>query len=219
MANIGLFSELIEIFGSVVVLFGLIGSFSSIVGIALYVLNGIGLYEMAKKMNFSNPWISFIPFANVFALGRIAERYVKRDGTKSAKFSIVLLCFYIIEIISLVIFIAFLAFAVISLIAKAEIAINDGGSMALSMFNVVIPVIIFYFILLAVAVTYNIFYYVAYWRVMSIFCNENATLFTILSIFFNFLAPIFIFVNRKREPKLTYAERMNSENNFFDVET
>ena len=68
MANIGLFSELIEIFGSVFVLFGLIGSFSSIVGIALYVLNGIGLYEMAKKMNFSNPWISFIPFANVFAV-------------------------------------------------------------------------------------------------------------------------------------------------------
>lgn len=219
MGNIGILSELTEVLGSAIIVYGIICSFSSLVGIALYVLNGIGLYEMAKKMNFRNPWISFIPFANIFALGRIAERYVKRDGTKSAKFSVILLGFYIVQFISIIIFIAFLVFAVISLIAKAEMAINDDGSMALSMFNVVIPVIIFYFILLAVAVTYNILYYVAYWRIMSIFCSENATLFTVLSVLFSFLAPVFIFVNRNREPKLTYTERMNLENNFFDVQT
>lgn len=219
MGNIGIISELTEVLGSAIIVYGIIGSFSSFIGIALFVLNGIGLYDMAKKMNLSNPWISFIPFANVFALGRIAERYVKREGTKSAKFSVILLGFYIVQFISIIIFIAFTVFALISLIAKAEMVINDDSSMALSMFNVVIPVIIFYFILLAVAVTYNVIYYVAYWRVMSIFCNENATLFTVLSVLFSFLAPIFIFVNRNREPKVTYAERMNFENNFFDVQT
>ena len=69
------------------------------VSLVLYILQGVGLYEMGKRLNLNNPWLSFVPFANVYALGRIAQRYIKRDGTQSAKFSVILLALYIAEIV------------------------------------------------------------------------------------------------------------------------
>lgn len=174
----------------------------------MYILQGVGLYEMGKRLNLNNPWLSFVPVANVYALGRIAQRYMKRDGTQSAKFSVILLALYIAEFVLMIAFFIFFFVAIFAVIANAELAIETESEMVMSMFASFIPVIILYFLLMAVAIAYSVTYYVALWRVFAIYNNSNATLYLVLSIFFSFLAPIFLFVLRKNNPAFDYATRM-----------
>lgn len=190
------------------VIFGIAG----IAGLVFYLLQSIGVYKMGKSLNVSAPWLSFIPVANTFALGRIASKYVKRDGRNSANFGVWLLVLEILMVILLVAFIACTVIGVISIIGFAEDAAISDAPMSLEMFKGFIPVIILYVALLAVEITYLVLFYVSLWRVFSIFSAQNATLFTVLSIFFSFLYPIFLFVVRNDKPALTYPERMGFEN-------
>ena len=160
-------------------------------------------------MNFNNPWISFIPFANIFALGRIGQTYIKRDGTKSAKFGPILLVLYIIQFVIQIAFIVMLVLSLSTVIGNAYSAIEQDITMSLDMFYPLISVIAIYFVLFAIALTYKILYFVVLWRVFALLCNDNATLFTVLSIFFEFLAPVFLIIYRNREPKFTFEERLN----------
>ena len=180
----------------------------SIVGIALYVLNGIGIMKMSKSLNISNGWLGFIPFASVFAFGRIGERYIKRDGNKSAKFSMILLVFYILMSVMAILLTIFLISFLLSLIVFAEEAISNDTDMTMDMFKSAIPVIICTVVILAIEITYIIFFSICLWRVFSIFEPQNATLYLVLSIFFTFLIPVFMFILRNKQPKVTYEERM-----------
>ncbi len=40
--------------------------------IPLFLLQGFGLYGMAKKRNISKAWLAFVPFANVYFMGKLA---------------------------------------------------------------------------------------------------------------------------------------------------
>lgn len=56
------------------------------VWLALFILQGVGLYTMAKKREMKKAWLSFVPFVNIWYLGKLAgECYtfghkVKRVG-------------------------------------------------------------------------------------------------------------------------------------------
>lgn len=65
--------------------------------LALYILRAIGIYKMSKTAGVEYPWLSFIPVANSFTLGRLAERYHKNPIEKPAKYSVILLILHIIE--------------------------------------------------------------------------------------------------------------------------
>ena len=193
--------------GIILIYIGLLG-LGSIVGIALYVLNGIGIMKMSNSLDISNGWLGFIPFATVFAFGRIGERYIKRDGTKSAKFSIILLVFYILMSVMAVLLTIFLTSFLLTLIVFAEEAISNDTAMTMDMFKGAIPVIICTIVILAIEIAYIIFFLICLWRVFSIFEPQNATLYLVLSIFFTFLVPVFLFILRNKQPKVTYEERM-----------
>jgi hypothetical protein len=47
-------------------------AFGSAVWIALFILQGIGLFVMAKKQNVGSAGLAFVPFANVFLMGKLA---------------------------------------------------------------------------------------------------------------------------------------------------
>lgn len=184
-------------------------SIYSVIGIVLYVLMGIGLFSMAKGLGLKNPWLSFIPIANIYAFGRIAQQYIKSNGKKSAKWGIILPVIYIVELILAVAFIIFFVICLFSLFDFASDALLNNSSMNIEMFYSIIPVIILYFVLLAVVIINKVFYYIALWRIFAIFNNSNATLFTVLSVFFGFLPAIFVFAVRKNEPVIAFEEKEN----------
>lgn len=201
-------NEFFTAVGAFVAVFGILFILGFAVQIALYILNGIGICKMSSSLNISLGWLGFVPVASLFQIGRIGQSYVKRDGRPSAKFSLwLLVCGIAMYIIAAVLTVFTVLFA-FSLISFAEAAIENGDAMRIEMFAGIIPVIILCFILFAIEITYIILYYVNLWRVFSIFDNKNATLFLVLSIIFPFLASVFVFVIKNKEPKVTYNERM-----------
>ena len=180
-----------------------IGTFtiSLLIGLALYLLESIGVYKMAKSAEIKNPWLAFIPVANGWVFGTIAEKYKKKNGKKSARFGIIL---PVLEGIVLIEAIALTIFTVISIkeiTGYALDAVNTSSEMAPEQFMSLIPVIILYFALMAVAIAYAVVFFIALWRVYSSFDKPNATLYIVLSVVFTISVPIILFIIRNRKPE------------------
>lgn len=180
-----------------------IGTFtiSLLIGLALYLLESIGVYKMAKSAEIKNPWLAFIPVANDWVFGTLAEKYKKKNGTKSARFGIIL---PVLEGIVLIETIALTIFTVISIkeiTGYALDAVNTSSEMAPEQFMSLIPVIILYFALMAVAFAYAVVFFIALWRVYSSFDKSNATLYIVLSVIFTISVPIILFIIRNRKPE------------------
>ena len=180
-----------------------IGTFtiSLLIGLALYLLESIGVYKMAKSAEIKNPWLAFIPVANGWVFGTLAEKYKKKNGTKSARFGIIL---PVLEGIVLIEAIALTIFTVISIkeiTGYALDAVNTSSEMAPEQFMSLISVIILYFALMAVAIAYAVVFFIALWRVYSSFDKPNATLYIVLSVVFTISSPIILFIIRNRKPE------------------
>lgn len=180
-----------------------IGTFtiSLLIGLALYLLESIGVYKMAKSAEIKNPWLAFIPVANDWVFGTLAEKYKKKNGTKSARFGIIL---PVLEGIVLIESIALTIFTVISvkeIMGYALDAVNTSTEMVPEQFMSLIPVIILYFALMAVAIAYAVVFFIALWRVYYSFDKSNATLYIVLSIIFTISVPIILFIIRNRKPE------------------
>lgn len=174
---------------------------SAVIGIAIYLLESISVYKMAKSAEIKNPWLAFIPVANGWVYGTLAEKYKKKNGTKSARFGIIL---PVLEGIVLIETIALTIFTVISIkeiTGYALDAVNTSTEMVPEQFMSLIPVIILYFALMAVAFAYIIVFYVALWRIYSSFDKPNATLYIVLSVVFTIPVPIILFIIRNRKPE------------------
>lgn len=182
------------------------------ISITMYLLQSIAIYKMGKNLGLSSPWIAFIPIAGNYAFGRIAEKYIKNDGKPSAKFSKILLT---LSIITLVLAVAFVVFVLILIFLEAasipEVdAVMYGDEMsAVSAFTIILPIILGYLGLVGITIAFNVVNYVALWRIFALYDSSNATTYLVLSVFFSFLCPIFLFILRNRQPKFTFAERTN----------
>ena len=200
--------------GNIVEVFGEASVFSGLIKFVLFVLGGFGIYFMSKNFDIKNPWLCFVPFVQSFSLGRIARNYKKKDGTKSADLSIWLVIFNVVQYVISLFFMFLLAYSVFDIIANVENAVNTDAKVTIGMFTSFVWVIVSFFLLLCVSVIYKIFYYIALWRVFCIFSKPNATVYTVLSIFFGFLSPIFLFVLRNNNP----AFDDNSDYGYFELE-
>lgn len=179
-------------------------AFIVIIALAMYLLEAVGLYGMAKSSGIGKPWRGFVPFANTFLFGKIAERYVKKDGKRSAKFGGLLLAF---EILTL--FFAFVTMTfVIGMIIVLATAEND-SELAYSILAPMVAMLISCFLLMGATIAYAVIYYVALWRIFTAFDYNNATVYFVLSILFSFLGPIFLFVLRNKQPVFDQREHFN----------
>ncbi len=72
--------------------------------IILFVLQGFGLYKMAKNRNMNNKWMCFIPFANVYYMGKMTGDCVmfghkmKRTGLYAMLVQILLFLLYALQV-------------------------------------------------------------------------------------------------------------------------
>ena len=179
----------------------------AIICLSLYILRALGVYKMSKTAGISSPWVAFVPIANSYTFGKLAEKYRRKDGKKSEKFSVLLLIFDILTLIACVCLIVFTVISLATIFSNAKIAYDNGTDMTLSQFSSLIPVIVFYVVTLLSAFVYTVLHYVAFWRIVASFDNSNATLYTVLSVFFSFLDPIFLFIIRNKQPVFDPRER------------
>lgn len=132
----------------------------ALMSIAVYILQGIAFYRMAEKCGIPNGWLAFIPIANVWLLGKIAD--ANEITPKHAKRLLIL------EILTSGLSILLLACTAAMLPAAVmrEAAPSAGSSLLVILLSIAVIVI---------AIVYTVFLYIAYYRICENFALENAT--------------------------------------------
>ena len=179
------------------------------VSLATYLLQAFAIFKMAKNMGYNNPWLAFIPFANVYMFGKVAETYIKSDGRPSAKFSKILLTLQIILMAILVLLVVLIVMILFIEATGTYFLSPEIETLAAS--AMVLPLILAIFAMLGVAIAYAIINYVALWRIFALYNYKNATLFLVLTLFVGVLTPIFLFVLRNKEPMFTMEQRVKQQ--------
>lgn len=166
--------------------------------LAFYFLRAIGIYEMSKTAGLKNPWYSFIPVFNIFALGRLAGTYRKKNGRSSQNSGRMLTILYIVFLFFALIYAYFAISVVVNIIFEVDAAISAGKEQSADVLKVLIPMVGSAIPFFIAGMVYLVAYYVCLWRVYAVFSQGYGTAYLILSILFKgVLESLFLFVIRK----------------------
>lgn len=163
--------------------------------IFVYILQALGFYTIANRRGIHHPWMAWLPVANMWILGSIADqyRYVAKGQVKSRRKTLVGLM------------IALYALLFVILGAAVALIITGVGSEfdpAISESAMIVPGIIMavaYVALMVIAIVVTVYQYISLYDLFSSCNPNNAVTFLVLSIFFNFLLPYFVFACRKKD--------------------
>lgn len=155
------------------------------VSIMTYIFNGIGLMEMAKKKKIEYYWLSWIPYASQYLMGKLAY------GTN--KGGIFFLCANIVTVI--------LSFSS-SIIGNVFLEIMDEEYINM----IAIPLIICSLVLFLVFIAYMVFYYITIYKLYKQFSQKAVIMLVFTILTSGFMAPIFIFAIRKNQLCEEYIE-------------
>lgn len=128
-----------------------------LMSLAVYILQGIALYRMAKKLGIGSPWLVFVPIANVWILGKIAD--VGEAKPKHAKRLLISSAIMLVP-----------CAGVSGAAAGAVLHGNEALGMA-----AIAMMIAFCAIMLVAAIVYSVFTYIAYYRICQNFAPEQTT--------------------------------------------
>ena len=183
------------LFGAVASLMG-IPSF--LIQVAVYVFSALALYTIAKRRGLSNPWLSWIPVANVWILGSIADqyRYVARGEVRSKRK--VLLTLKIISAALTAVMVVLCIGTVIGAIGGAVAGRNEDMIMR-GMMGPLAGVIGLPLPQVGVPIAAAVIRYMALYDLYSSCDPDNKTVFVVLSILFGITVPVFLFLCRNKD--------------------
>ena len=174
-----------------------IAGFIALIAVALaivsYVFYSVGLFKIARNLNIVAPWLAFIPVANLYLLGRVAQG----NGEKKCKFPFG----WILLVLSLVAswFESLTATAAATELAKiiagmtienVVISLEDlftfiGGSLVISSVTIAL-----------VGLLVAIFFYITLYHIYKVCAGENASVYLAVSIVLPIFIPFFLFAKR-----------------------
>lgn len=158
-----------------------------IISIVLYVFRSVGCYHIAKRRGIHNPWLAWVPVAQLWILGCISDQYqyVVRGKIRNRR--------KILLGLSIASFILNLVTNRINSAALYDYRLSSGFS------GVMLVRMGFTLAVLTVAVVLLVFRCIALYDLYSSCCPDNNVLFLVLGILFPFTTPFFIFCNRKKD--------------------
>lgn len=179
---------------------------SRLIDVAIYVFTALSLYTLAKRRGIEKPWLAWIPLINVWALGCLSDQYqAVVNGKRNRRRRTLLVLNIVLLALGLMVAVAALfALGEFFLIVLAGMSgMEDAMDQVMIKMGETLPIFAFLALaaipLAAVSVTYLVFYFLSLHDVYKSCDPGNATLFTALSIFFNILPPIFLFLCREKD--------------------
>lgn len=171
---------------------------SSLLQIAVYVFSSLALYTIAKRRGLTNPWLSWIPVANVWLLGSIADqyRYVARGEIRNKRKVLLTL-----QIISAVLVFLMIVFA-ISLVVGAITGAVAGRPESAIMQRVVVSasgLLVLLVPLLGVSIATTIIRYMALYDLYSSCDPDNKVIYLVIGILIGITEPVFLFLCRNKD--------------------
>lgn len=184
-----------DTFGQLMLLYLSSMLMSSVISIASYVLSSLGCYTIAKRRGIHNPWLAWIPIANLWILGSISDQYqyVAKGKVKNRRKVLIGLPIAITVAVILII-IGMVVFAV-----SAGVGVMSGGDSAALSIGLAVVLVLAYLAVLVLGIILAVFQYIACYDLYASCSPDNAVIFLVLSIFINITMPIFIFAVRNKD--------------------
>jgi hypothetical protein len=167
-----------------------------VLGLVLYVLKSLGMQAIAKRRGIGNAWLAWLPIGCEWIAGSISDQYRYNAKGQVTNRRTVMLILAIARMIlggmssAATVGSMFEILEYISM-GNEEAAINaflsGSGSGVSGLLGS------------GVSIAAMVFWYMSMYDLYSSCCPQNNTLFVVLSIFFGFLEPFFIFCNRNKD--------------------
>ena len=175
------------------------GAYAVIVGIymmymlftvALYVVQSLGYYTIAKRRGIRNGWLAWLPIGNLWIAGSISDQYqyVTKGKVKNRRkillgLSIALLAVYVGMMVVLV----------------AGMLVSGYADFGAGAIVTVLLVLLAGLALVAIAIAMLVIQYICLYDLYKSCNPDDAGLFLVLSILFSLAMPFFIFACRKKD--------------------
>lgn len=168
--------------------------------IALYIFQALGLYTIAMRRGINYPWLAWLPVANLWILGSIADqyRYVCMGQIRNRR--------KILVGLMIAVFVMGLVFAgscfasIIGLLMKLPGSLSLtpqellNGSMGSFVLIIAVAAVVW-----ALDLAVKVFQYISLYDLYASCNPNNKVLFLVLSIVFSVTMPIFLFVCRNQD--------------------
>lgn len=166
--------------------------------IALYVMESVGIYSIAKRRRIKKPWLAWFPIANLWLQGSISDQYQYVVKGKVRSRRKILLILGIALIILTVFYVGSACSALLEMvlrIVEADGSLDRIGQMA--------PQFITMGVLAAatliLSIVLSVFQWMSLYDLYSSCIPKHNVIFLILSIFIGATRPFFIFFNREKD--------------------
>ena len=190
------FSDLGESLGA---LFGLTWStLPTLISIAVYVFTALGLYALAQRRGLRNPWLAWIPVADVWILGSLSDqyRYVVRGQVRSKRK--VLLTLNIISAVMGLVMTVVIVAAVVRWVFSFQAGASE-TEIVNALMGSIMGVLALCVPWAGVAIASAVLSYMALYDIYTSCDPANNTVYLVLSILFGFTQAIFLFLCRNRD--------------------
>ena len=161
--------------------------FTTVLGIVQYVFFGLGLYNLGKNRGMKNTYLAFIPIANLYYLGRIADEIrltMNKQQVHAKRLLIISIIEYVLVFLDTMIF----SFCAIMGVMTKTFSI---GLLALIFFLC--------FATLIFEIIKMVFQYLALYQIYKEYSPANATVFIVLSVIFPVIMPFLLFSVRNNK--------------------
>jgi hypothetical protein len=186
-------------------MFDISSLFDFLVTIVVYVFYALGLSRMAKACHHPRPWMAWVPYADYYLTGELAELSAIRHKKKMRPYAAWMLT---MQIILTVVGFAFCIFLVGALSGftdyLGQVASNGAGITKIpASLWIFLP---FALVTLALGIVNLILRYHALQLVFRLFDEKNALAYTVLCILFTYAQPIILMVLSTKKPYLPDPE-------------
>lgn len=160
----------------------LTGGVAPLVSIAIYVLTALSLYTVAKRRGIAAPWLAWVPVARLWVLGSLSDqyRYLTQGQIRHKRISL-------------------LVWTGANWVLTGGIVVGTIAAIAGASVGAILTVLCLALAVACAAIVYVVLYFMVLYDVYASCDPQNAAVYLVLSVFFRFLVPVFLFLSRNLE--------------------
>ena len=162
-----------------------------------YVAIGVSLSRMMRKARMNHPWMAWVPFCNVYALGDLADTYNLLCEGKATRYGKRTLTWFIVAV------------ALSQPTLLVLYAMNPEASVPTDLWLLLAG-------LAAAATVYSVFYFISLYKIYRLF-TEDATGLLVLSILIGAAVPFILLYLSRRDPRLPFGDSEDTEDTDLPV--
>ena len=183
--------------------------FSSLWGIASYVLTSLALYTLAQRRGIKKAWLSWVPVLNCWIIGSLSDqyRYVVKGEVRNKRKSLLVL--NILNIVLTTLLVVVIIVMVVNAVRSA-VGPYDAGQLG-TLFGSLAGILVVCLPMAGISVAITVIRFMALYDIYTSCQSQNNVLYLVLSIIFRVTEPFFLFVCRDndegmppRRPEPTY---------------